>query len=139
MVSPSPARGTSTMYTLTSPVRRHPCSACFSGIVASQELLALGGGTLTNTEEIAIMAAAGLYFAVVLAFKAFSVDLGGAVRSAVSGAVSTNLLPPYLEENLPNAEKSKAKAIFANLKTQLSYQVSSSERDAIVQAYVDFQ
>lgn len=74
----------------------------------------------------------------VLAFKAFFVDLGDAVRSAVSGAVWTNLLPRYLEENLPNAEKSKAKVIFANLKTQLSYEVGSPERDAIVRAYVNF-
>lgn len=112
-----------------------------AGVVASQALLALGGGTLTNAEEIAIMAAAGEHqnVAVVLAFKAFFAYLGGAVGSAVSGAVWTNLLPRYLEEYFPGTERAQAKKIFASLKTQLSYEWGSPERTAIVRAYMDVQ
>ena len=121
-------------------IRYRSTDSPLAAVAACQVLLALGGGTLTNTEEIAIMAATDhQHIAVVLAFKAFFAYLGGAVGSAISGAVWTNLGSRYLAENLPEATKGQAREIFASLKEQLAYAVGSPEREAIVRAYQDVQ
>jgi hypothetical protein len=103
-----------------------------------QVLIALGGGSLVNTEEIAAMAATtheGI--AIVLAFKALFAYLGGAVGSAISAAIWTRMLPTYLEKHLPESHKDQVEEIFGSLRTQLGYEWGSDVRMGIVRAYED--
>ena len=113
----------------------HIAWLCFT-----QGLLGLGGGTLTNTEELAVMAATThSNVAGILAFKALFSYLGGAVGSAIAGALWLNLFPEKLAARLPAGSEASAARIFASLKTQLSYEMGSPEREAIIQTYSDVQ
>lgn len=106
----------------------------------SQILLAWGGATLTNTEEIAIMASSThSNIASLLAFKALFSWLGVGLGSAISGAIWMNTLPGKLEKHLPDNLKGNSTVIFGSLKKQLSYKWGSPERNAIIDAYSETQ
>lgn len=105
-------------------------------VIMCQIFIAVAGGTLVITQEIAIMAAASHKdVAVVLALLSVFTGVGQAVGLSISGAIWTNTLLKYLELYLPEGSKGQAATIYASLTTQLEYAVGSPERDAIVRAY----
>ncbi len=63
------------------------------------------------------------------------VEIGGAVGSAISGAVWTANLPKKLALYLPPAAKSDANLIFGNLTLAESYKIGGPERVAINRNY----
>ena len=74
-----------------------------------------------------VAAATAIYLAIV--------EIGGAVGSAISGAVWTANLPKKLALYLPSGSQSEAATIFGNLTLQLSFPTESPERIAINRAY----
>ena len=63
------------------------------------------------------------------------VEIGGAVGSAISGAVWTANLPKKLEAYLPASAKGEALTIFGSIVTAQSYRMGTPERVAINRAY----
>lgn len=60
---------------------------------------------------------------------------GGAVGSAISGAIWTNTFYPALLRYLPDAAKADAATIYSSLTAQLSYPEGTAARAAIQEAY----
>jgi MFS family permease len=107
-------------------------------IVMCQIFIAFSGGTLVICEEIAAMAAVShQYIAVILAAEGMFANIGGAIGSTVAGAIWTGVLPKKLAEYLPQEAKANLTMIYGDLTTQLSYEVGTETRDAIVRAYGD--
>jgi hypothetical protein len=64
-----------------------------------------------------------------------SMEMGGAVGAAISGAVWTHQIPKKLMQYLPDETKSEAGEIFGKLTKALSYEFGSPTRTAINRAY----
>lgn len=112
-------------------------------IVMCQVFIALAGGTLVITLQMAAMAATThQYLAVVIAVEGMFSSIGGAIGSTVSGAIWQGIFPDRLQRYLPEEIMSNATAyamIYADINTQLSYEVGSETRHAIERAYGDAQ
>ena len=65
--------------------------------------------------------------------------VGGAVGSAVSGAIWTNTLPGALQKHLPEDALADWEDIYNDIDVQLSYPVGDPVRTAIQEAYGDAQ
>jgi hypothetical protein len=63
------------------------------------------------------------------------VELGGAVGSAISGAILGKNIPTKLREYLPAGNKQDAQAIYNSIDNALKYAVGTPERLAIERAY----
>jgi hypothetical protein len=63
------------------------------------------------------------------------VEIGGAVGSAISGAVWGKNIPTKLEQYLPTGAKGDAVAIYNNIQNALKYPVGTPERLAVDRAY----
>ncbi|KAJ6788010.1 hypothetical protein PWT90_01122 [Aphanocladium album] len=61
--------------------------------------------------------------------------IGGAIGSAISGAIWTNTFYPQLQKNLPASDLPNLALIYSTYTTQLSYPWGSPTRDAIVKSY----
>ncbi|OAA79693.1 siderochrome-iron transporter MirB [Akanthomyces lecanii RCEF 1005] len=61
--------------------------------------------------------------------------IGGALGSAISGAIWTNTFYPQLEKNLPASELPNLVTIYSTYTAQLAYPWGSPTRDAIVKSY----
>ncbi|KAH7413399.1 major facilitator superfamily domain-containing protein [Cadophora sp. MPI-SDFR-AT-0126] len=105
-------------------------------VVMAQVFIALAGGAIVMCEQMALMAVVEhKQVAAVLALLSLFASVGGALGSAVSGAIWTNTLPGALLERLPDYAKGNATAIYEDLALQLSYPRGSEVRDAIIGAY----
>ncbi|KAL5612614.1 hypothetical protein BROUX41_004291 [Berkeleyomyces rouxiae] len=105
-----------------------------------QTLIALAGGTLVITKEIAVMAAVSHeHIAVILAVEAMFASLGGAVGSTIASAIWQHSFPKQLRKYLPDDVKSELSKIVGSIAVQKSYPVGSAARNAIEQAYSDTQ
>lgn len=104
-------------------------------IIVCQVLVAIAGGTLVITLEMAVMAVSPSHgIAGVLAFLGLFSSLGAGVGQAVSGAIYSGTLPWALERFLPEELKSKAAQIAGSLVKQLEYPMGTPERAAIIEA-----
>ena len=109
-------------------------------MIMCQIFIAISGGTLVVTEQVAIMAAVGPEnVAVALALLALFTAIGGAIGTSISGAIWTNTLTTNLERYLPDNLKDQAADITLSIETQLSYAWGSPGRDGIIQAYAASQ
>ncbi|PMB72925.1 Siderophore iron transporter mirB [Beauveria bassiana] len=61
--------------------------------------------------------------------------IGGALGSAISGAIWTNTFYPQLEQNLPASDLPNLLTIYSTYTAQLEYPWGSPTRDAIVKSY----
>ena len=105
-------------------------------IVMCQVFIALGGGAVVITEQLAAMAATShQYVAVVLAVEAMFAYIGGAVGDTIASAMWTGIFPGKLREFLPEGKKADYLLIYEDLTEQLSYPVGSPTRTAIIDAY----
>ena len=109
-------------------------------IIMCQIFIAFSGGTLVICEEMAAMAATShQYIAVILAVEGMFANVGGAIGSTVAAAIWTGVFPKKLAEYLPVESQANLTSIYGDLSVQLSYEVGSPTRDAIVRAYGDTQ
>ncbi|KAI4649628.1 hypothetical protein J4E93_003948 [Alternaria ventricosa] len=110
-------------------------------IVMCQIFAAFGGGVMTITAEIAILAAVKeqQYFAVAIALVSMCGSVGGAIGLTVSSAIWQDVVPKKLMEYLPAEELPNFLMIYADITTQLSYPVGSPTRLAVQRAYGDAQ
>lgn len=109
-------------------------------VIMCQVFIAISGGTIVVTQQLAIMAAAGPEnVAVALALQSLFTSVGGAIGASVSGAIWTNTFEGELLRALPDNLKPQADKIYESLATQLTYTWGSPGRDAIVLAYGNTQ
>ncbi|EIN11845.1 MFS general substrate transporter [Punctularia strigosozonata HHB-11173 SS5] len=109
-------------------------------IVMCQVFMAIGGGAIIIGEQVAVLAASTQNNnAAVLALLGVFGYIGGAVGSAVSGAIWTNTLPGALQKYLPADTLPEWEDIYNDLAKQLSYPVGDPTRTAIQHAYAEAQ
>ncbi|KAL2066675.1 hypothetical protein VTL71DRAFT_2747 [Oculimacula yallundae] len=105
-------------------------------VVLAQVFIATAGGAIVICEQMAVMAVVSHEnLPSTLALLSLFASVGGALGSAISGAIWTNTLPGKLVEFLPDYAKGDAERIYEDLALQLSFKRGSEVRDAIVAAY----
>jgi hypothetical protein len=104
--------------------------------VGVQIAVGIGGGMLHGPAQLGVQASANHQeVAAATALFLTLLEVGGAVGSAVSGAIWTANLPQKLALYLPDSAKDEALAIFGDITVATSYAVGSPERLAIDRAY----
>ncbi|MCJ1411817.1 hypothetical protein MMC19_005909 [Ptychographa xylographoides] len=107
-------------------------------IVGTQIAVGIGGGMLNVPAQLAVQASVSHSdVAAATAIYLTIVEIGGAVGTAISGAVWTANLPAKLALYLPPAAQSQAANISSSLTVALAYPIGSVERIAINLAYQD--
>ncbi|MCJ1307391.1 hypothetical protein MMC25_001037 [Agyrium rufum] len=105
-------------------------------IVGTQIAVGIGGGMLNVPAQLGVQASVShADVAAVTAIFLTIVEIGGAVGSAISGAVWSSNLPKKLAAYLPPDSPSTALEIFGNLTLAESFPASSAERIAINRSY----
>lgn len=108
----------------------------FTQILGTQIVIGAGGGLLNVPVQLGVQASASHQeVAAATAMFLTSMELGGAVGAAISGAVWTHNLPRKLQQYLPDENKGDAKAIFGKLTKALEYPIGSPARVGINRAY----
>lgn len=106
-------------------------------LVACQILVGVGGGLSHVPAQLGVQASAS-HSEVGAATAAFLtiLEIGGAVGSAISGAIWSNSIPEKLEMYLPPESKDKVAKIFGSVKyASTEFPMGSLERIAINRAY----
>lgn len=105
-------------------------------VLGTQIIVGAGGGLLNVPVQLGVQASASHQeVAAATAMFLTSMEMGGAVGAAISGAVWTHSIPRKLHKYLPEETKSEAAEIFGKLTKALSYPFGSPTRTAINQAY----
>jgi len=105
-------------------------------IIGTQIAVGIGGGMLNVPTQLGVQASTDhQHVAVVTAVYLTSVEVGGAVGSAISGAIWGNSIPRKLNEYLPEGSKDQATTIYNSIDVARSYAMGSAERIAINRAY----
>lgn len=65
--------------------------------------------------------------------------IGGAIGSAISGAIWTNTFPNSLAKNLPESAQGNLTDIYGSLDAQLSFERGDPVRNAIIMSYGEAQ
>lgn len=109
-------------------------------LILCQILIAVAGGSFVICEQIAAMAAVShQHIAVVLAIEAMFTSIGAAMGQSLAAAIWTGEFPKKLAEYLPPESRGDLKAIYGDIRVQLSYPMGSPTRMAIARAYADAQ
>ena len=105
-------------------------------IVGTQIAVGIGGGMVNVPAQLGVQASVshGEVAAATAIFLTI-VEIGGAVGSAISGAVWTDKIPQKLSLYLPDNAKADATLIFGNITLAQSNPVGSPERIAINRSY----
>lgn len=105
-------------------------------IVGTQIALGIGGGMINVPAQLGVQASVshGEVAAATAVFLTI-VEIGGAVGSAISGAVWTKNIPKKLTLYLPLDAQADALSIFGNLTLAQSYPIGGPERIAINRSY----
>ena len=117
-------------------IRYRVLGASTGQIVGTQIAVGIGGGMVNVPAQLGVQASvAHTDVAAATAIFLTVVEVGGAVGSAISGAVWTGNLLPKLQRYLPPAAQADASMIFGNLTIAKSYAEGSPERIAIDRSY----
>lgn len=109
-------------------------------LVMCQLFNGIYSGVWALTGQLAIMASVGHQeIAVSLALFGLFGAIGASIGYAVAGALWTNIFPVRLAARLPEDVKNMTATIYGDITVQLSYEMGSPERDAIIGAYQDVQ
>ncbi|KAK8074681.1 siderophore iron transporter [Apiospora hydei] len=109
-------------------------------IIMCQIFIAVAGGGIVITEQVAALAAAShQYIAVVLAIEGMFSSVGGAIGTTVATAIWTGIFPGKLEAYLPEEEKANYLTIYGSLDAQQAFPIGSPARDALARAYGETQ
>ena len=107
-----------------------------SQIVGTQIAVGIGGGMLNVPAQLGVQASVSHeYVAAATAIYLTIVEIGGAVGSAISGAVWSANIPKKLALYLPPDSQSLAPSIYGNLTLAESFLAGTPERIAINRAY----
>ena len=110
--------------------------APISAIIGTQILIGFAGGMVNVPAQVGVQTSAGHQnVGVATAMFLTLISVGGAIGSAISGAVWGRLIPAKLTEYLPASEKEQALAIYGDIEVALAYEVGSPERLAVNRAY----
>ncbi|KAK4119470.1 MFS general substrate transporter [Parathielavia appendiculata] len=105
-------------------------------LIMCEVFISIGGCIFIIVQQVAMLAAVDhQHVAVALSLLFVVGTTGGAIGSTVSGAVWTNTFYKALQEYLPESALENIDMIYADLTTQLSYEVGTPERLAIQEAY----
>lgn len=105
-------------------------------ILGTQVIAGVGGGLVNVPVQLGVQASAKHQeVAAATAMFLTSMEMGGAVGAAVSGAVWARLVPEKLRSYLPAENQDAAPEIFGKLTKALSYPPGSPARVAINMAY----
>lgn len=105
-------------------------------ILSTQILVGIGGGLINVPVQLGVQASAKHQdVAAATAMSLTSLELGGAVGAAISGAIWTHQVPRKLRMYLPADTQGEAEEIFGSLTKALSYPMGSPTRLAINRAY----
>ncbi|KAL5334530.1 siderophore iron transporter mirC [Aspergillus crustosus] len=105
-------------------------------VLGTQVIVGIGGGLLNVPVQLGVQASANHQeVAAATAMFLTSMEMGGAVGAAISGAVWTHNIPRKLQLYLPEEYKSEASAIFGKLTEALRYELGSPVRIAINRSY----
>lgn len=103
-------------------------------------LIGIGRSFYMNAGQVAVQSLARRQdVAVAVGIILALTSLGGAIGSAISGAVWNNTLPARLVENLPDEYKDQASTIFSSIKVAMKYARGTDVRNAIVLSYKQVQ
>ena len=117
-------------------IKYRSISASVGQIVGTQIALGIGGGMLNVPAQVCVQASTDhQHVAVATAVYLTCVEIGGAVGSAISGAVWGQNIPVKLREYLPQGSKDQAQAIFNKIGNAVAYPIGSPQRIAINRAY----
>ncbi|ROV97630.1 hypothetical protein VSDG_04605 [Cytospora chrysosperma] len=110
-------------------------------LIMCQIFIAFSGGTLVISEDMAVMSASDRDgVPMMLSLIGLSASIGGAIGSAVTGAIYNNVIPPALLRRLPEDTKADYMTIFnGGYSTQILYPVGSPTRNAIDYAWGYYQ
>ncbi|KAJ5138969.1 uncharacterized protein N7515_003817 [Penicillium bovifimosum] len=105
-------------------------------VLGTQVIIGIGGGLVNVPVQLGVQASASHQeVAAATAMFLTSMEMGGAVGAAISGAVWSSAIPHKLLKYLPEESKGQAAEIFGKLTTALSYPMGSPTRIAINRAY----
>ena len=105
-------------------------------LVMCQVFTSIGGSVFIMLGQVAVLAAVDhQHVAVVLAFLYVTGTIGSALGATICGAIWSNTFLPALMKFLPESELPNIVSIYSDLTTQLSYEVGSTTRIAIQEAY----
>ncbi|PYI14192.1 siderochrome-iron transporter [Aspergillus japonicus CBS 114.51] len=105
-------------------------------ILGTQVIVGAGGGLLNVPVQLGVQASASHQdVAAATAMFLTSMEMGGAVGAAISGAIWTHHIPRKLQQYLPDEAKADVGEIFGKLTKALSYPMGSPARVAINRAY----
>jgi hypothetical protein len=105
-------------------------------ILSTQIIIGIGGGLVNVPVQLGVQASASHQeVAAATAMFLTSMEMGGAVGAAISGAVWSSAIPHKLLKYLPEETKGQAADIFGKITTALSYPMGSPTRIAINRAY----
>ncbi|KAI5272570.1 hypothetical protein E4T47_04182 [Aureobasidium subglaciale] len=109
-------------------------------IVMCQIFIGLAQGIIVVADEIAALAAVShQHIAVTLATIGIFGSIGGAIGLTVVATIWQTVFPKRLALYLPEQDLTSLPLIYADLTTQLSYEIGSPTRIAIQRAYGDTQ
>ncbi|RSM18088.1 hypothetical protein CDV31_003010 [Fusarium ambrosium] len=113
-------------------------SSALGGIIASQVLVSLSAGIHAVGANIgALDGASQSTLSMRLALVYLSSMIGSSIALAISGAIWTNTLPGRLASNLADLglTSEEETSIYGSLIVQLSYDIGTPVRDAIIRSY----
>jgi hypothetical protein len=117
-------------------IRYRAQGASIGQIIGTQICIGIGGGMLNVPAQLGVQASTDhQHVAVATAVYLTSVEIGGAVGSAISGAVWGRNIPAKLKKYLPAGAKGDAGAIYNSITVATGYEVGSLERMAVDRAY----
>lgn len=107
-------------------------------LVLCQLLQGVGGGSVAITMQVAVQVTVRhADVAIVTALELLTTEIGAAIGSATAGWVFQTHLPAKLARGLPDMDSSELKQVYGSLQKALSYPIGSSERSAIMLAWVE--
>lgn len=110
--------------------------AGMSTLIGTQVCIGIGGGMLNVPAQLGVQATAKHQnLAIATAVFLMVLQLGGAVGSAISGAIWTKVVPATLMELLPEASRGNASLIFNDVNEAMKLEWGSPERAAVNGAY----
>jgi len=105
-------------------------------LVMCEVFISIGGSIFILIQQVAVQAAVDhQHVAAVMALLYVATTIAGSVGASISGSIWTNTFPVALGRFLPEESQADLETIYADLTTQLSYEIGTSTREAIQQAY----
>ncbi|TBU22782.1 drug:h+ antiporter [Dichomitus squalens] len=107
-------------------------------VVMTQIIQGFGGGFASVCSQVAAQAAVPhVDMAITTAMVLLWTEIGGAVGSAVAGAIWTTNMPHKLAEHLPNANQTTIDELFGSITDVLALPYNDPTREGVIDAYSD--